>query len=154
MPKTPVKKKYVLALKDFVFDSMESLSAKLVMLAEQDGVDVNTLVIGSYIGSPEITTSLAVNIDGKTKRINKSSIKWTPTYTQQPPAQMVIVPQKAAEVKPEAPTVEPEAESTDNDGLCSFCGQPWVRKKVVEGFDTFLCEFHLNLEAQLAKIRS
>ena len=135
------KKKYILASYKNVFESMEDLSAELVKLIES-GTNLKDLVIGTYVGIPEISTNIAVNVGGKVKRINKSSIK---LETKQPLATRAkpVIPEPV-----EAPIVE-DVTSEENDGVCSFCGEKWVKKTVVEGFDTFLCKFHLQLEAQL-----
>ena len=138
------QKKFILAHVPYIFDSMADMSARLVALAEE-GKDLSSYVIGSYIGSPEISTSIAVNIGGKTKRINKSNTK-------------LVVKQVAAEpkAKQEAPEIKEvvAVDAEENEGICSFCGKPWVRKTVLEGFNTYLCDFHLKLETQLASITS
>lgn len=135
------KKKYILTSYKNVFDSMEDLSSELVRQIES-GTNLKDLVIGTYVGVPEISTNIAVNVGGKVKRMNKSSIK----LEMKQPAER---PVKATVSEPvEAPVVE-EISSEENDGVCSFCGEKWVKKTVVEGFDTFLCKFHLQLEAQL-----
>lgn len=138
------KKKYILASHKNVFESMEDLSAELVKLIES-GTNLKDLVIGTYVGIPEISTNIAVNVGGKVKRINKSSIK---LETKQPLATRAksVIPEPV-----EAPIME-DVTSEENDGVCSFCGEKWVKKTVVEGFDTFLCKFHLQLEAQLATL--
>lgn len=135
------KKKYILTNYKNVFESMEDLSAELVRLVES-GTNLKDLAIGTYVGIPEISTNIAVNVGGKVKRINKSSIK---LETKQPLATHAksVIPEPV-----EAPIVE-DVMSEENDGVCSFCGEKWVKKTVVEGFDTFLCKFHLQLEAQL-----
>ena len=123
---------------------MEELSAGLVKLVES-GSDLRDLVIGTYIGTPEINTNIAVNIGGRVKRMNKSNIKLE--IKQQPQVSNPTAPDVV-----EAPVVEPLEGDDDNDGVCSFCGEKWIKKTVVEGFNTYLCRFHLQLETQLAKL--
>lgn len=145
MAKTKTQKKYVLANYTNVYDSMEDLTAALVRLIESGSV-LQDLVIGTYVGVPELSTNIAVNVGGRVKRMNKSSIKLE--MRQQPPDRPVAAttPEPA-----EAPIMEDIA-TEENDGVCSFCGEKWVKKTVMEGFDTFLCKFHLQLESQLATL--
>lgn len=144
-----IKKKYVLANKSSVYDTMEEVSERLVALAK-DGNNISDLVIGVYVGVPEISTSIAVNVNGKVKRVNKSNIEWKQIHsgaTSTPGIVLETVP----EVKSSEESSEP-ASDDENEGVCSFCGEKWVKKTVVEGFDTFLCAYHLKLESQLATI--
>ena len=115
MPKTKTKKKYVLANYANVYDSMEDLTAALVRLIESGSV-IQDLVIGTYVGVPELSTNIAVNVGGRIKRMNKSSIKLEPKQLAAPP--VVSEPESAT-----APVVE-DASSEENDGVCSFCGEP------------------------------
>jgi len=78
--------------------------------------------------------------------MNKSSIKLE--MRQPPPDRPAVAP---APEPVEAPIME-DISSEENDGVCSFCGEKWVKKTVMEGFDTFLCKFHLQLESQLATL--
>lgn len=143
------KKKYVLANKSSVYESMEEVSERLVALAK-DGNDVSALVIGVYVGVPEINTSLAVNVNGKVKRLNKSNIEWKQVHSGVTATPGIVV-ETIPDVK--APTVEAEEDADrENGGVCSFCAEPWVKSVVVEGFNTYLCEYHRKLESQLASI--
>lgn len=144
---TKTKKKYILTSYKNVYDSMEDLSAELIRLVES-GVHLGDLAIGTYVGAPEVSTNIAVNIGGRVKRINKSSIK----LIVKQPLDVNEAPVPTSVSSPvEAPIME-DASDEENDGVCSFCGERWVKKTVVEGFDTFLCKFHLQLESQLASI--
>jgi len=145
MAKTKTQKKYVLASYTNVYDSMEDLTAALVRLIES-GSAIQDLVIGTYVGIPELSTNIAVNVGGRVKRMNKSSIKLE--MRQPPPDRPAVAP---APEPVEAPIME-DISSEENDGVCSFCGEKWVKKTVMEGFDTFLCKFHLQLESQLATL--
>lgn len=137
------KKKYVLGNYKNVFDNMEDLSAELVKLIES-GSDLRDMVIGTYVGVPEISTNIAVNVGGKVKRINKSTIKLE--AKQRPPEKPV---ERSAEPLLEN-TEDDSFDVDENDGVCSFCGEKWVKKTVMDGFNTYLCVFHLKLESQLA----
>lgn len=143
------KKKYILASYKNVFENMEDLSAELVRRVES-GANLRDLVIGTYIGIPEISTNIAVNVGGKVKRMNKSSIK---LEMKQPANRPVVEEDEAEPVEaPVEASVMEDSDSEENDGVCSFCGEKWIKKTVVEGFDTFLCKFHLQLESQLATL--
>jgi hypothetical protein len=123
-------KKYILAIDPPILNSLEEVTEYIDLLQKRDpDLDLETLIIGSYIGEIQKNTNFVIKSGNKIKKL------------------------KCIEKTIETPEIKPEAEKekyeTENrKHSCSFCHRDYVRDAYVGGVVTYMCEQHLFVEKE------
>lgn len=124
-------KKYILAIDPPILNSLEEVTEYIGLLQKREpDLDLETLVIGSYIGEIQENKNFVIRNGQKIRRLKVSS----------------KVEQKE-QVEPEIE--ETVSEETQRMHDCSFCAKPYVRDAMLDGIHTYMCADHLFVEKEM-----
>lgn len=124
-------KKYILAIDPPILDSLEEVMEYMELLRKRDpDLDLETLVVGSYIGEIQENKSFVIRNGQKIRKVKVS-------------------PKVEQKEKVEPEVEETVSEETQRKHDCSFCAKPYVRDAMLDGIHTYMCEDHLFVEKEM-----
>lgn len=124
-------KKYILAIDPPILNSLEEVMEYMELLRKRDpDLDLETLVVGSYIGEIQENKSFVIRNGQKIRKVKVS-------------------PKVEQKEKVEPEVEETVSEETQRKHDCSFCAKPYVRDAMLDGIHTYMCEDHLFVEKEM-----
>lgn len=124
-------KKYILAIDPPILDSLEEVMEYMELLRKRDpDLDLETLVVGSYIGEIQENKSFVIRNGQKIRKVKVS-------------------PKVEQKEQLESKVEETVSEETQRKHDCSFCAKPYVRDALLDGIHTYMCEDHLFVEKEM-----
>lgn len=124
-------KKYILAIDPPILNSLEEVMEYMELLRKRDpDLDLETLVVGSYIGEIQENKSFVIRNGQKIRKVKVS-------------------PKAEQKEKVEPEVEETVSEETQRKHDCSFCAKPYVRDAMLDGIHTYMCEDHLFVEKEM-----